>query len=234
MNTKTVLIIFLVILALVGISSFLFLSGFFEKTSEIEKPPVVIGDKKEEVTLSEQELQKKVSDAVKTSDFSSCESITDEFYNIVCINNIALNLAKETGEISHCQKIDGKLMSVTDCEGEVISLLSRSSSDACSELEGDAKKQCTNNFYSQDALKNGNIEACDNISGKEQIDSCRNNYFVNKEFFGNEQNFSCDLFEGEDIVSDCEYIKQEISQGETLNDLSCVNLKTSIFLHYCI
>jgi len=50
---------------------------------------------------AELQLQEQAGAIIKTKDFNRCDEIKDEMYHTVCINNIALNLAQETQDISY-------------------------------------------------------------------------------------------------------------------------------------
>ena len=59
-------------------------------------------------------------DIIKGGDIEKCNTIESEYEKAICINNIALNLAQETMDISYCERVDNKLVSRDECERQII------------------------------------------------------------------------------------------------------------------
>ncbi|MEK7519667.1 MAG: hypothetical protein AAB581_00255 [Patescibacteria group bacterium] len=187
--------------------------------------------------LSDQEkytYQEQIAALIKTSDFSKCDAIADPLYKTVCVNNIALGLAKGSGDISFCQKIDNKLLPIEECERQVILEQSMAREDAtiCKQTKNQKlQEDCENSFYMQLAVKKNDVSLCDKTR-EDQQEYCQNNFYVvTKDFMGNSTSFDCSVLEGKDEKSDCEKLKS--FDGKKGNIQCFSEIKSSLFLSYC-
>lgn len=161
----------------------------------------------------ELDLQKQAADAIKTKDFSACRAIKNEMYRVVCVNNIAINLAQETGDISYCSKIDGKLVPVSECESSAIMKLSAGKEDItiCSQAsEETTRTACQSAFYSSLAQKKNDPSVCDQNPDKIAAAACYNGFILSgflSSGLSDAEALTCESFRGEDTRKDCESLK---------------------------
>lgn len=217
-----------VILIIIFIS--LFVLGYFYRT------PILDFLKTRQTTESRDEikLQEQAGEIIKTKDFGRCDEIKDEMYQTVCINNIALNLAQETQDISYCQKIDDKLVSVSSCESQIIFQKSLDKEDirVCQETQNtELQKQCQENFWPNLALKKEDIKICNNLQTEQDKNLCSDNYLFQKEFITQKPaGFDCEKFKDEQVRADCKIYKTD-SVKQTPD--FCAKLKSNLFLNHC-
>lgn len=224
-NTITILIILAILISAVFSYFFIF------KKAEVAPP---FGG-------STSQYQKQLSEIVKDKSFEKCDEIKDDFYKKVCVNNVAVELAKENLDLSYCAKVDGQLISENYCQEQVLLLKfeKEETGEFCKELQ-DASKQedCLINFYNQLALKKDNADICQNIADTRQAELCHDNYIVSKIFTQNQGKIDCSLLKNSDAKLDCENIKPDILSGDPtlppkMNE-KCLLLKTRIFTPYCL
>lgn len=201
-NLFVATIIVVAVIVIMGFLIFFFVDfGEFFKAKPIEKPKV----------KNELELQQQAADIIRSKDFNRCQEIKDEVYQKVCINNIALNLAEEKQDISYCQKIDGQLIPIEECEREIIfqKAIDEGKTDACEETNNQGLQQeCKENFWSDSAVKKSDIALCNNVEGEQGKNVCRDNYVFAKEYQVNAASFDCDRFNEENLRQYCEASKQ--------------------------
>lgn len=217
----------ILVLLIVFILSFLIFFYFFEK----ERKQVITGKLTQE---QEMELQERASEIIKTNDFGKCQEIENEMYRTVCINNIALNLAREKQDVSYCQKLDDKLISVAGCERGIVlnKSLEKEDINICLEAENnEIKKECQESFWQNLAFKKGDIRFCDNISDEEKKIFCRDSYLFGAEFVKSASGFDCEKFQLLEAESDCRIYKENISAKK---DADCKVFKSNLFLNYCL
>ena len=231
MNLKTTLII-LIILAIISAGLF-----YFFVFNKAVRPP--LGSRTAQ--QSEAYLQKQLSEVVENKDFSKCDEITDDFYKKVCINNVAVELSKESLDIAYCERVDGELISKSYCQEQVLLLKfeKEETGDFCKKLQStNEQEDCLINFYNRLALRKDNAEICQSITETEQVDFCHDNYIVSKSFAQNPEKFNCLFLKNIDARSDCESMKPVILNSDPtlpskMNE-KCLLLKTRIFTPYCL
>jgi len=180
----------------------------------------------------ELELQKRAAEIIKTKNFDSCTEIENELYRTVCINNIALNLAEETQDISYCQRLDDKLVSVANCERNVLLEKSLDKEDIgiCDETSNsEVQKVCQDVFWQSLALEKGDSSVCEGAGEEEERNACFDIYLFNQEFLESEADFDCQKFYSQDVKEDCESFKEMLSTDE----MNCGTLASSLFLDRC-
>jgi hypothetical protein len=181
----------------------------------------------------ETKIQAEVSAIIKTNDFDKCKQIKNEIYRTACVNNIALNLAQEKQDISYCQKIDDKLMSIASCERRVLfkKSLDQERISVCNETANEEiREECKGRFWKLLAVKKEDIVLCQNTLQDDDRIICLDNYVFEKEFIGNENSFDCKKFNSEQSKSDCQAYKTKALSDE-LND--CYLFESDLFINYC-
>lgn len=221
MGIKNRKLIFAVIIALIFI---LGLSVFFYKNKSGRFQPSEIS--------KELQLQNQISEIIETKNFERCDEVDDEMYKNVCVNNIVLNLALETLDISYCYKLDDQLMSVASCERELVMKKSLDKEDinVCDEATNEEpRKRCRDLFWFNLALKKNDIKICDNYQIGKDRNYCYDEYLFQKEFLGNTEKFNCDLFQGSQTRTDCGIF--QANQNDLIG--ACRKMKSGLFINYC-
>lgn len=225
-NTNVKIIVLIVILiSVLSLVYFLIFSPKEQEVEEIEKSAVEI----------ELELQKQASEIVKTKDFDKCDEIEDETYRTVCVNNIALNLAKETQDIFYCRKLDDKLIGIKTCELNIATKKAYDEEDVkyCDDIQDlEFRGFCIMRTWATFALKKGDRELCDNIKLIENKEACYDNIIFKTEFVDEEVDFDCNKFYNERLKEDC-----KLYEGISLNKekfITCRQFKSNLFLEHCV
>lgn len=201
--------------------------NIIDKSSENVKWELIQND------LSEIEMQEKVGEIIAKKDFSGCEFVQNELYKKVCINNIALNLTQELQDVSYCQKLDNNLVSIRECEQQVIFSKSIKNEDVnvCKEASDlEIREQCSLNFYPLLAIKKQDVKLCGNIQQEENRNLCYDSYLFKMEFIKKYENFSCQNFMDLQIRKDCLYYQKNYKQ---LSLQACFDLKSDLFFEFC-
>lgn len=211
------------------------------------KPPVRSGQEetKQEAALSpeaELKLQEQVSPLIKAGDMKACERVDNAMYRSVCVNNIALQKAEETGDISFCQYLDDELIPKETCERQVIfrKSVDEGNTNACAETGNAALRQeCENTFSSRIATEKEDPSLCDQSTNKLMSDQCWNGYYANRLPIAiktsDMQASICGIFRGEDVKADCDVIVENMREGDLEKTMeACQAQKTGIFLQSCM
>jgi hypothetical protein len=219
-----VLIVVLIILALVYFYRGPILNLFNKEALVTDQTPKV---------KSELDLQKQIAEIIKTKDFNKCQEVQDATYRTACINNIALNLAQETQDLSYCQKIDNNLVSIEGCERQVIfqKSLDKENISVCNEAQNQAvQKECQDIFWLNLALKKDDVSLCNNYKAEQESNYCQDSFVFQKEFIKNLTNFDCKKFKDKQAEADCVVYKENLDK---INPTICQSLKSNLFLSYC-
>lgn len=219
---KNIIVSIIIAGIVLGFGTYLYSPEVFSKFFNATKKPEV---------KTELQLQQQVADIVATKDFSQCSKVSDALYKVVCVNNIALNLAQETQDLSYCQKIDNNLVPISDCERQIIFTKSVTKGDVsvCGETnDATIKEECITGFWQERAFKEGNITLCENIIGEFHKNYCYDNYLFNKNYLGNMSGFDCRLFKDAQTKEDCLNYKKISSQGNM-----CEGLNSMLFSNHC-
>jgi len=257
-----IIIIFIILLILASISIFIYFN--YPKLFKTKNPIPLLNEdsvltpKKEinseenqketknEKVAEELKLQEQTAEIIKTNNYNECDKIEDAMYKKVCINNIALKLAEETLDISHCQKLDNELVPRDDCERNVIASKSIKNDDisACLETKNqELQAQCQDNYYIQFSQKKDDIGICEQASAKEIKDLCYNTYLINKKFTADKDNFNCSTLRGIDEQVDCQTMKEKLKEYQSsasppinpvIGNILCSGFKTNLFVSYCL
>lgn len=176
-------------------------------------------------------LQGQMSEIIKSKDFNRCNELGST-YRSVCVNNIALNFAQETQDISYCQKMDNTLVTISDCERQIIFAKAVKKGDAavCYETrDAGLQKQCRENFELLFAIKKNDGGLCGKIADPESREYCYTKILVNNNPTS-VKNFDCSQFSQEKNRLDCKsYLESGI--GKALED--CKRFKTELFAKAC-
>lgn len=199
-----------------------------------EKQPV----KNEETILSSEDevkLQETIAPLIKNGDMKACEQVGNAMYRKVCINNIALNKAEETKDISFCQYLDNELIPRETCERQIIfqKSVATESVAACQETTNEAlKKECEDSFGTRLALEKNDPSWCD----RSQIpNECKDMVALGR-FSTDPRNLDCASFSTEDAKNDCTSLKPLfLSATPDFAKLTetCTTVKSPIFSHVC-
>lgn len=183
----------------------------------------------------EMKLQEQMAPLIKAGDMKACGQILNDMYQKVCVNNIALQKAEETKDISYCIYIDGTLISKSTCEQQVVLALSEKNGDisACS-VASDVvvRKECEDSFPIRMAMKQGSPESCAQATNSAE---CRDMYFLQK-FSADPKSTDCSLFSTSDAQSDCLSLKPLfLSPVPDLTKLAatCQLSKSALFALVC-
>ncbi len=171
-------------------------------------------------------------DAIKTNDFKQCDKIKDNKYKTVCINNIALNKANETGDVSYCDKVDGKLITKAYCQENAASQNSQVKEDVsqCDKIEDQQKKTfCKNSFYFTLALKKNDPAQCDQAPDQQTKNDCKDIFLLTTQYQKDPQAFDCQKLSTDDAKNDC----QKLKTRKDKNPDFCKELKSPVILDAC-
>lgn len=187
----------------------------------------------------EQKLQGQIAEIIKSKDITRCGAVTDAIYSAACVNNIALTLAEERGDISYCARVDGKLVSRTQCEQQVVYKKSLQNEDiaVCKESTFEnIVKQCEESFYFSLALKKNDPTVCYRDSDKTKGDMCYDRVFLLKnKNMADLKTLSCGDLRSPFAEEDCRSFKSTFSaQVSTERIFSfCEKQKTNLFQDVC-
>jgi len=219
---KKIIIPLIVAVIIVGFGTYLYFPQIFSK---------ILNATKEVEVKTELELQQQVADIVATKDFSQCNKVSDEIYKVVCVNNIALNLAQETQDLSYCQKIDNTLVPISDCERQIIFTKSVTKGDikVCEETKDAAiKEECITGYWQAKAFNEGNTALCENIGNEFGKNYCYDSYLFSNKFQNNVSGFDCRSLKDIQTQEDCKNYKKVPSPS-----VSCGELRSMLFSNYC-
>ena len=188
---------------------------------------------------SEVELQEKVSAIVEEGNLSRCEGVVDETYRKICINTVAINLAKKTGDMAYCQKVDGELVAQDACTKESILSASLEKEDVslCEGLEAPSEKDaCRKTFYAVVPGKRNDSNLC---VGAPDEAYCRDTVLFRAEYGKNGLPYECTKFQSPQVKEDCVIFQDRknasrhaatvTAEGKPL----CAGVKSELFLQLC-
>jgi hypothetical protein len=163
----------------------------------------------------------------------ACESIGNDMYRKVCINNIALNKAQETNDITYCRHIDNELIPRADCERQVVNTLSLEKEDQaiCDQAtDTEVKTQCKESYHLALALKKNDASLCAQAANPANC----TDYFYLQQFTQDPAKVSCDAFSTPEAQADCATIKA----GDTATDQQsfmrfCQAKESDLFTSLC-
>lgn len=242
MNWRKIKSVEIIAFAVIALLLFLYafwspISHLFPKINQKETNPAPQTSLKDTLAIeksAEQKLQDQVAMIVESKNMDRCKEIQDKTYQIVCQNNIAMNLAQEKQDPTYCQKVDGNLISVEECDRRVMGAkMSKATSiDVCQQALTEAvRKECESNLLADLSQKKGDISICDGSKTVEDKDDCYDNYIFQNDFFPNADGFQCAKFHKKETQSDCK-IYQENYKKADFNP--CQSLKSKEFYLFCM
>lgn len=225
--------------ALIGLGAALVLA-MFSALYFGAKPPVPSGQEKveQETVLTpetELKLQEQVAPLIKGGDMAACDQVQNDMYKKVCINNIALKKAEETGDISYCRYLDDELIPKETCERQVIlkKSVTEGTATACAETtNASLRQECENSLPIRLALEKNDPSFCDRAENPEK---CKDILALGN-FSTDPKNIDCTAFSTEDIRTDCSSLKPLfLSEAPDLSAFTkaCENVKSQVFTHVC-
>ncbi|HAT68853.1 MAG TPA: hypothetical protein DCS20_04560 [Candidatus Yonathbacteria bacterium] len=187
-------------------------------------------------------LQEQIAPLIKAGDMKACDQVQNDMYKKVCINNIALQKAEETKDISFCQYLDNELISRESCERQVISQKSieREDRSICRETQNETlQKECEGSYFFGLAQKKQDPKLCDQDTDTTQANQCWNVYhtqsMMNPTSDGKPQPLNCALLRGDDAKADCATIAPAIKRGDTQKLAeACQAKKSDVFNMVCM
>ncbi len=198
-----------------------------------------------EVLTIESEIlfQEQIAPIIKKGDMSACEQVKNNIYKNVCINNIALNKAQETKDISYCQHLDNDLVERSSCEIQILikKSIEEENLAVCDTTKDEGvRRECQDSFFLGVAVANSDPEFCNEASDVVKANQCWNEYYA-KSFFistssqGLSEEVDCSLFRGDDARADCSAITaamKENSQTELIE--ACQEHQSEAFDFNCM
>lgn len=152
----------------------------------------------------------------------------------VCRNNIALNLAKEKGDVRYCKDLDDVLVKRDACEQDVLFEKAVQDKDmsVCGGLsDAIVRARCENNYAEAISLQSGDMNACKIISDEGRRQDCMNVYILRTTFTAGKESGNCSTFIGDAIQKDCALYNSFLSFKQPV---SCFNMQTQIFRNFCL
>lgn len=222
MNKKLIIVISVILVVVAGLVVLKYYD--FSKTSSDKE--IIMNTETEE---GESKLQEQAADIIKAKDFSRCDEISDPTYKAVCVNNIALNIAQETGDASYCDRMDNKLVPKEDCERQAVFAKSVENEDikVCGGATMESvRRDCENGLWQSLAFKRGSIKLCENIKTENERNYCHDNYVLNKRYAGKIDKLNCILLEDIQTREDCKKVKEDVGQA-------CRATQSILFADYC-
>jgi len=170
------------------------------------------------------------NEIIKAEDLEKCDSIDDETYPTVCRNNIYLNKATRTGDVSLCANMDGKMITQAICEMQVVNQASVAKEDISicdGASDQDVRASCRASFYTALAIKKDDNSVCATAPDKTGRDFCYNTLALQGinplEFL--QGGADCASFRG-DAAGDCRAIQEDPNTG-------CAGVSSQSFTVFC-
>lgn len=212
--------------------------------SSTEAPLPVATINTEEILTIESEiaLQEQIAPLIKAGDMAACNQVQNTMYKSVCVNNIALQKAEATQDITFCQYLDNELITRESCERQVISRKSieREDRSVCYETQNEVlQRGCEDTYFFGLAQKKQDPKFCDQDTNTTQANLCWNMYYVqsimNPVLNGKTQPLNCSLLRGDDAKADCVAIAPAIERGDTQKLAeACQAKKSDVFNMACM
>lgn len=188
-------------------------------------------------------LQEQVAPLIKAGDMAACKQVQNDMYRAVCVNNIALNKATENKDISYCQYLDNKLVTIESCERSVLfqKVAETENQAVCSETTNTTlQKECEASFFSVLANKHQDPKLCDQNTDATNANQCWNAYYAQSMFAsvsssGKPPAISCNTFRGKDVQEDCANLRAAITEKSIPKlQQACQSQKTPFFRQACM
>ena len=201
-------------------------------------PTLFMNKEAERVWRSNQEQQ--IASLIRAGNFDACASVDYKSsdgvdYKAVCQNNIALNKATQSSDISWCKRLDNKNFKVDDCEKNIIftSIRAGSGIEICNNSSEEVKNNCYSFYWTEQAKQKGNINLCRNIEKIGDQPFCRDNYWIEL-LIKDSQRISCANFTSASLQNDCKALKSVFDKNslQTTKNI-CINIKNQDIRNIC-
>lgn len=167
-------------------------------------------------------IPEQVAEIVKSGKISRCARVHGAIingidYETVCRNNVAYRLAFKRGDVSYCKKLDDVLLSVAQCESDVLRLMINKGAGVAvcvtAGISNEARSSCEREFWFRESVAKKDIALCDNIAeGMVGRDGCRINFWI-KRLIADPGEVSCRVFSGS-LRLDCEEFSRAVSEPQ--------------------
>lgn len=183
-------------------------------------------------------LQEQIAPLIKSGDMKACDQVLDEMYRKVCVNNIAIQKAEETNDISYCQYLDGELVSKEVCERQVVmtTAIAKEDVSACTLTTNELLQQeCEDSYFYNLAQAKSDPSVCDQMEDEDKANQCWNIYHLNPSQLNlTTESFDCQVLRGEAEQTDCQNIIPIISTNPSGLAEACQNQQSQLFQSLCM
>lgn len=162
----------------------------------------------QEYRESNQSVQNKTAEIVKTDDFERCNSVGESAdsvnYEIVCRNNILLQRAFANVDFAQCQALDDHLMLIHDCEDTVLTLLLQKENtlSVCERAPERSKTACHDTYWSGAARAQNNSRLCENASAERSRENCEQQVLISS--VSETKTLDCSVFTAKLVQRECQ------------------------------
>ncbi len=221
------------VLAVFTVMGMAILSNLNETKSPLSAPTTETAELTSEAELA---LQEQIAPLIAAGDMAACDQVQNDMYRKVCINNIALNKAEETNDITYCQYLDNELVPREMCEQQVIFSAALETEDiaACAQTTNtELLQECESAAINALALKKDDPTLCNNAVDPTE---CKDIYYV-QQFMKDPKTIECSAFSTPDAQADCAALKPlfETSIPEVAElSKTCQTQRTNTFSFICM
>ena len=182
-------------------------------------------------------LENSAAAVIKSADIASCaqfagKSVAGTDYGVVCKNNIAMNLAAKNLDISYCSQLDGKLMSITDCQSRILlqSALKNNTAAACdSAPTSTMKTSCIAGYWLSESAKTNDPKLCANMPDAVSQKSCADGVLINQLVL-NPASTTCAIFTTSSSSADCVQYKKTVASHDPIG---CTKIASPLLANLC-
>ena len=175
--------------------------------------------------------EKSVANAIAQGDAASCDKISyvgadGTNFSQVCRDNIALSMAKKSGDVSQCASISGQGLHDLCLQAAAnAKLVAKPSQDSCDTIaDATAKNYCLNDYWLQEAVLDDKIQSCSNISDKVQQTVCADQVLLSQ-LIKNPSAVQCTAFQTS-LQADCTSFKNAMNEKDSAKSNAwCENIK---------
>ncbi len=169
--------------------------------------------------LNNEEKKELVARIIQKGNIDACarakEIVLDGVnYETVCRNNVAYQLAFKTLDPKYCKDLDNKLVSIEQCEAEILLKKINTGADiaVCSgaSVQG-AQTYCRGIYWFREAIQKGNEALCDTIEDVGSRAPCHERVAI-EGLIKNPSGTDCSRFSGS-LARDCENFKSTLKSG---------------------
>jgi hypothetical protein len=235
---KTIpVLIILIVLALVFINRQKLFSRFHKKDASMQtqsESVKTVPEAENKLSVADEKaLQEQEAEIEEGGNLEECDQIKNDMYRSVCRNSLIMKKAKETKDATLCRQLDSKLVSISDCEKEILLKESLQGGDVsiCSQaIDQDVKNTCEKNILMVQAVKEKNKDLCQKLKLDSDKLACHEFYTYSVDFIADMTNYDCSGFSTESFQSDCRLYQDNLRNNK---QSSCEALKTIVFNSLC-